>query len=52
MVTSTQQCQSLCSAEELMGVPRGANSRPLCASNLCGPVPKYKFHVEGGDSRD
>ena len=48
MNSSTQQCQSLCSAEELMGVPSGANSRPLWASKLCGPVPKYEFHVEGG----
>ena len=31
-----------------MGVPSGANSQPLCASKLCGPVPKYEFHVEGG----
>ena len=48
MNSSTQQCQSLCSAEELMGVPSGANSRPLWASKLCGPVPKYEFHVERG----
>ena len=48
----TQQCQSFSSAEELMGIPSGANSRPLCASKLCGPAPKYEFHVEGGDFRD
>ena len=31
-----------------MGVPCGANSRPLRASKICGPVQKYEFHVEGG----
>ena len=30
---------SLCSAEALMEVPSGANSRPPCAST--GPVPRY-----------
>ena len=33
-----------------MGVPSGANSRPPCASKLCGPVPKYEFPEEGGFS--
>ena len=41
---------NLCSAEALMGVPSGANSRPPCASKLCGPVPKYEFPEEGGFS--
>ena len=40
--------KSLCSAEALMVVPSGANSRPLCPSKLCGHVPKYEFRVEGG----
>ena len=31
-----------------MGVPSDANSRPPCASKLCGPVPKYEFREEGG----
>ena len=31
-----------------MLVPSGANSRPPCASKLCGPVPKYEFHEEEG----
>ena len=35
-----------------MGVPWGANSRPLHASKICGPVQKYEFHVEGGDFVD
>ena len=39
---------SLCLAEALMVVPSGANSRPLFPSELCGPVPKYEFRVEGG----
>ena len=33
-----------------MGVLSGANSRPPCASKLCGPVPKYEFPEEGGFS--
>ena len=33
-----------------MGVPSGANSRPPCASKLCGPVPKYEFPEDGGFS--
>ena len=32
-----------------MGIPSGANSRPLCDSKLCDPLPKYEFLVEGGD---
>ena len=39
---------NLCLAEALMGVPSGANSRPPCASKLCGPVPKYEFPEEEG----
>ena len=35
---------SLCSAEALMEVPGGANSRPPCAST--GPVPRYEFREE------
>ena len=35
-----------------MGVPCGANSRPLRASKICGPVQKYEFHVGGGDFVD
>ena len=31
-----------------MRVVSGANSRPPCASKLCGPVPKYEFRDGGG----
>ena len=43
---------SLCSAEALMEVPSGANSRPPCAST--GPVPRYEFRKErrGGEDLD
>ena len=40
------------SAEALMGVPSGANSRPPCASKLCSPVPKYEFREEGAGGGD
>ena len=29
-----------------MRATSGGNKRPPCASKLCGPVPKYKFHAE------
>ena len=35
-----------------MGLPSGANSRPLCAFKLCGPLPKYEFREEWGDFLD
>ena len=31
-----------------MRVVSGANSRPPCASKICGPVPKYEFRDGGG----
>ena len=33
-----------------MGVPSDANSRPPCASKLCGPVPNMNFVRKGGFS--
>ena len=35
-----------------MGIPSGANSRPPCASKLCGPEPKYEFGEVWGDFLD
>ena len=32
-----------------MGVPRGVNSQPPCASKLYGHLPKYKLWRNGGE---